>query len=122
MAKILIIDDDADIRELLTLVLQQDHHDVFVAEDGQRGIAFHQQEKFDVIITDIVMPNKDGVEFILELAEHGDGTPIIAISGGNRDVGGEFNLVSAQTLGVNAILKKPFDTDELREMITRILG
>ena len=121
MAKILIIDDEEDILELLTMLLVQENHDVSVAQDGIDGLHRHKAEKFDLIITDIVMPNKDGVEFISELNNSGDHTPIIVISGGNRHVGGEFNLVSASTLGVETILKKPFGNDELIEAINRIL-
>lgn len=121
MANILIIDDEEDIRELLTMLLVQENHDVSVAQDGIDGLNRHKETKFDLIITDIVMPNKDGVELISELNNTGDNTPIIAISGGNRNIGGEFNLVSASTLGVEIILKKPFSNDELIEAINRVL-
>ncbi len=123
MAHILVIDDDEDLRDLLSQYLMLENHEVTTASDGLAGIQLVKSEKFDLIITDIIMPNKDGIEFILDLLDDPDveNTPIIAMSGGKRKISSEFNLVSASTLGVKAILKKPFTSHELYKSVKSAL-
>jgi CheY-like chemotaxis protein len=122
MAKILIIDDDPQVRELLSVMLRQDKHSVDMAHDGTEAIEIYQSQPFDLVITDILMPGKDGIDTIVELAAFGKNTPIIAMSGGRRMLSSEFNLESAMLVGAKAILKKPFTDVQLREAIKQVLG
>jgi DNA-binding response OmpR family regulator len=122
MAKILIIDDEEDIRSLLEIVLSSDGHDVTVANNGSKGIALHRQQPFELIITDIIMPDGDGIDVIVNLNKADDKTPIIAMSGGRRKItDSQFNLSAALAMGVKETLKKPFTEIELRRAVKKAL-
>lgn len=122
MAKILVIDDEEQLRDLLKQMLSRDGHEVQTAFDGVEGMKMFGQFNPDLVITDIIMPNKDGIEVITELLCGNSGTPIIAISGGRCAITAEFNLESAELLGVKGILSKPFTRDQLRETVQYALG
>ncbi len=122
MANILVIDDDEEMRELLKMMLMDEHHDVTTAENGLKAMRFYHNQKFDLIITDIIMPDKDGFEVIFDIFESGIDTPIIAMSGGRRSITSEFGLNSATVMGVQATLHKPFTELQLNEAIKWILG
>lgn len=122
MAKILVIDDEAQLRDLLTKMLERDGHKVMTAFDGVEGVRVFSQFNPDLVITDIIMPNKDGVEVIMDLVALDPTIPIIAISGGRRAITAEFNLESAEMLGVRGILSKPFTRDQLLETVNRVLS
>lgn len=122
MAHILVIEDDAQFRQMLTQMLRQDGHQVSMAGDGAEALRMLDQAEPGLIITDILMPNKDGIETIMELQQRGCGTPIIAISGGRRSIAAEFNLTSATMVGVSATLAKPFTRDDLRKVISEALA
>ncbi len=117
MLKILIIDDDEIIRDALTLMLKQDNHKVTIATNGEEGISFYKEYKYDLIITDILMPGKNGIEFLIEMTNLNNTIPIVAMSGGRRAVTSDFNLSSAELLDVKATLTKPFTIEELKEVI-----
>lgn len=118
MAKILVIDDEEQLRELLRQMLVRDGHEIVTASDGVEGVQAFERFKPDIVITDIIMPNKDGIEVITDLLRRDHKTSIIAISGGRRAITAEFNLESAELLGVKGILSKPFTRDQLREAIS----
>ena len=122
MAKILVIDDDEQIRGFLLKMLKQDGHNVILAEDGEQGLRFYKQFLLDLIITDIIMPNKDGIEVIIELSKNQPELPIIAISGGRRSVSAIFNLDSAEMLGAKSLLFKPFTGKQLRIAVNSVLN
>lgn len=122
MAHILVIEDDEQFLGLLVNQLSQDGHTVTVAADGEQGVKLSQQLKPDLIITDIIMPRKDGIETIMELTALGSQVPIIAMSGGRRTVSASFNLHSAELMGVKATLQKPFSRSDLRMAIDKGLG
>jgi CheY-like chemotaxis protein len=122
MAHILIIDDDEPFRDMLVHMLTLDAHRVTAARDGEEGLRLCRQTRPDLIITDILMPQMDGIELIMELARQGNGIPIIAISGGRRSISAEFNLKSASLVGVKATLAKPFARADLRQAIQQALG
>ena len=67
MSKILVVDDELSIRVMLTHMLEQDGHQVIVAEDGEQGIILYHENLPDLVISDLVMPNKNGIDMILEL-------------------------------------------------------
>lgn len=122
MLKILIIDDDEIIRDVLALMLKQDHHKITIATNGEEGISFYSQHNYDLIITDILMPQKNGIEFLIEMSNLNNTTPIIAMSGGRRTVTSGFNLLSATLLDVKATLTKPFTAEELKDAIQTALS
>lgn len=122
MAQILVIEDDEQFREMLVKMLTLDTHRVTVAHDGEEGLRLCRQVRPDLIITDILMPQMDGIEMIMELARQGGSTPVIAISGGRRSISAEFNLESASLMGVKAALAKPFTRADLRQAIDQALA
>ena len=122
MANILLIDDDEDIRDLIETILTADGHRITLAEDGEKGIELYRKKNFDLIITDILMPKKDGINVIVDIINGDNPVPIIAISGGRRAISSDFNLQSAELLGVTATLKKPFTRLEMYQTIKKILG
>ena len=122
MAHILLIDDDEQFRGMLSQMLLQDNHKVTMAVDGEEGLRLALQLRPDLIVTDILMPRKDGIETIMALAAAGSTIPVIAISGGRRSISADFNLESATLVGVKATLAKPFARNDLREAIARALG
>ena len=122
MASVLVIDDDDQIRELLEMYLKADGHYVILASSGSEGIVLFDQNRFDLVITDVVMPNGGGIEVIMHIHRTGEGTPIIAISGGAlRQEEHFFNLSAAAAFGVTQTLAKPFSEEQLRATIAKVL-
>lgn len=117
MAHILVVEDDEQFRTMLEQMLTQDRHRVSVARDGEEGLRLAAEIRPDLIVTDILMPRRDGIEMILELSRLGSTIPVIAISGGRRFISAGFNLESAALLGVKATLSKPFVRADLRRAI-----
>ena len=124
MAHILIIDDDEPFRVMLVQMLTQDGHRVTSTQNGEEGLRLIAKIRTDLIITDILMPHKDGIETIMELNRIGSNIPIIAISGGRRFISAEFNLESASLVGagIKASLAKPFVRADLRLAIEKALS
>ena len=118
MEKILLIDDDKVFNAIFRESLEAENYEVTSAFDGAEGIALFRQEKPDLIITDIVMPGVEGMEFLLtimkELVDHP--CRIIAISGGGR-IGGQEYLEIAKGIGLDGTLEKPFKVATLIERI-----
>lgn len=119
MAKILLIDDDTGIRGTARAILEAAGHVVSEASDGAQGIEMFAQSDFDLVITDLYMPGKEGIETIQEVLDQGPDTPILAMSGGGGGGGGA--LVDAQLLGAAATLKKPFTAAQLRDAVSNLL-
>lgn len=122
MAHILIIEDDEQFRQMLTSMLTSDHHRTSQATDGEEGLRLVASVRPDLIITDILMPKMDGIDFVMALKRQGSSVPVIAMSGGRRTISADFNLNSAELMGVAATLSKPFGREELRRAITQALG
>lgn len=121
MAKILVVDDEPSLRTMLTHMLEQDNHEVVVAEDGEQGLSLYRENLPDLVISDLVMPNKNGIDMILELKKEYPELRLIAISGGGGITGAFDYLPTAKLVGANAILKKPFGIKELRKSLHDIL-
>jgi two-component system, chemotaxis family, chemotaxis protein CheY len=121
MAKILIIDDDASIRALLVAILEEGNHELREADDGRKGLRMFQDDPADLVITDVLMPEKDGVELIMELKEIDPDAKIIAMSGGGRGLDATFNLRMAQDFGAQRLMVKPFSASEALEAIATVL-
>lgn len=121
MAKILVIDDNDLVRASTRSILESEGYAVEEAGDGDVGIARAQAYGPDLILTDIVMPNKEGIEMIRDLRGRGYDGPIIAMSGGGRiDATEVLNL--AGKLGADACIAKPFKKAELLAKVKACLG
>lgn len=121
MAKILLIDDDEYIRMWTSIHLDKAGHQTMTAADGDPGIDLASKIKFDLVITDIIMPDKEGLETIIELKKGNPDLPIIAMSGGGH-MSSDDILELALSLGANAILRKPFDGGELNALVESCLA
>ena len=121
MTKVLIVDDDELFRAMLSEMVQREGYQVSTATNGNEALAAIERSRPDLVITDILMPEKDGIELIMELAQRESRIPIIAVSGGRRSISLEFNLESAKLMGVRATLPKPFTREDLRRAITEAL-
>jgi DNA-binding response OmpR family regulator len=121
MARILIIDDEAPVRDILRQMLEREGHEVVDAPDGAIGLKLFYENPTDLIITDILMPEKEGIEIILELRKTAPGVKIIAISGGGRT--GKLDVLPiAKSFGALRTLAKPFERQELLEAVREMLG
>lgn len=114
--KILVIDDDVLLLRTIARILASDGHDVFTATDGGRGMALFHQQRPEMVITDIVMPEQEGIETILTLRREEDPVKIIAMSG--RDI---EMLETAKLIGADDIIEKPFRAHDLVSRV-RALG
>src|SRR5262245_48114491 len=109
MSRILIIDDDAVMRKIFERTLTFAGHSVRSASDGREGMTMLNAETADLIVTDIFMPNQEGLETIMEIRKNLPQVPIIAISGGY--VNSNSMLFIARQVGAAQVLKKPFNAD-----------
>ena len=112
MAHILVIDDEEDIRLLLQRVLEGDGHEVEVACNGKDAMRRQREKPAEVIITDIVMPEQEGIETLIELRREFPNVKVIVMSGGGRYGSGSY-LNMAQNPGAHRVFIKPLDLDEV---------
>ena len=120
-ARILLIDDDDQIRKMLSQLLEGAGYEVIGAADGKQGIRLFREAPCDVIITDIIMPEKEGIETIGELRRGFPDVKILAISGGGRLPADEY-LRMAKSFGAHRTLAKPFEQKELLEALRELVG
>ncbi len=120
MADILVIDDDGQIRGLLVRLLQLSGHSVAAAENGSVGLKILGNRNFDLVVTDIFMPEKEGFETIREIKKNYPWMKILAISGG--DAQGNNFLSMAKPLGADGTLGKPFDNEEIISLVEILLA
>jgi two-component system response regulator (stage 0 sporulation protein F) len=114
MATILIIDDEAGIRALLRFTLEAAGHEVVEAANGREGLALYCRRPTDLVITDIAMPELNGLDMMLELTRQFLHAKVIAISG----VGGEANALDrAKLLGARRTFDKPFNMPKLLDAV-----
>jgi CheY-like chemotaxis protein len=119
MAKILVIDDEPQVRRLIRQMLTRAGHEVAEAADGVEGLATVRKQLPDVIITDILMPNKEGIETIRDVRREAPGLPILVISG---NAGSTLYMEMAKMLGAHAALAKPFRSAELLRAVDDLLA
>jgi len=121
MAKILVIDDEDRLRRMIRRVLAGAGHEVIEAGNGDEGLRQFAIEKPDTVVTDILMPQKEGIETIKDLRRMNAAVWIVAISGGGSSHNMMF-LDFAKSLGADAALAKPFRADELLAAVERRPG
>jgi CheY-like chemotaxis protein len=121
MSLILVIDDAATVRQLVGRILVAAEHSVLEAQDGDVGVALFQQHRPSLVITDLFMPNKEGIETIQEIRRLSPDTKIIAMSA-STSATGKLYLGAAKKLGADAILAKPFEAAELLEVVDRLIA
>lgn len=120
MTKILIIDDEEPIRKMLRILLEKNGYEVMDANNGNQGIELFKEHGPDIIITDLIMPEKEGLETIREIKKINPDMKIIAMSGGGVvDPDGYLNM--AKTFGAQYSFVKPVNNDELLLAIKEIV-
>jgi len=117
VGKILVIDDDAILLDVVREILELDEHEVRIASSGAEGIEIYRQSPTDLVITDLIMPHKDGVSVIVELKAEFPKVRIIAMTGTPK----LEKLAAAVSANVNRVIAKPFEQDELLEAVAQLL-
>jgi two-component system, chemotaxis family, chemotaxis protein CheY len=119
MPNFLVIDDDESMRELVGATLQRVGHTVTFAVSAKEALKLLETERPDIIVTDILMPNLDGIELVTALRKSHPELPIIAMSGSSRN--SPLYLKTAQLLGARRTLMKPFTMDQFFEVVNALL-
>lgn len=114
---VLVVDDDAAVREMLERALTLAGINFAGASDGNKGIAKLESNRYDAVITDIIMPDRDGVELIVKIRQQWPDTFVIAMSGGGRIGAGQF-LDLAKALGADCTLVKPFKPSQVISLLS----
>lgn len=121
MARILLIDDEAMVRYALSRFLTSSGHEVVEAVDGADPVVAKSLGNVDAVVTDVIMPNREGMGILLQCKERHPGLPVFVISGGGR-IGRAEYLETAQALGADAVFAKPFDERDLLAAIEGALA
>lgn len=118
MSKILVVDDEAPIRTLLRRKLEQGGHEITEAENGAQAINRLRAGEFDLVLTDILMPERDGLEVLMFMQRERPETPCVVLSSPSNHV----YLESGRLMGAAAILQKPFSLDQVEATVAEVLG
>lgn len=121
MAKVLVVDDEVNVRNVFKRSLEKQHHEVYLAEDGQQCEELFIKHKPDVIILDILMPQQEGIETILNLKAIDQKVKIIAISGGGMG-SADYYLDNALKLGATFAMEKPVVLSDLNNKVDKLLS
>ena len=121
MSSILVVDDDTQVLDVMSEMLRLEGHNVSIAENGQQAVNQMRDARFDLVITDLIMPEKEGFETIADIRKNSSELPIIAISGGGR-VGPMDYPETARFIGADATLAKPFGRQELITTVSDLLA
>lgn len=119
MSRILVIDDSVSVLELIEMLLTEAGHEVVACMDGKRAISKLRSEPFDLLVTDIYMPEMDGLEIIMEGRRIRPSLPVVAMSGASGHRG---MLDVARYLGACQTLQKPFSRADLMDAVTAAVG
>ncbi len=122
MARILVIDDDTQVRMVLEGFLRHDGHQVASATNGKEARKILQGEPFDLVLTDIVMPEQDGFEVIIHLVSQPLRPRIIAISGGSPALSQQVLLAMASRMPIERVLSKPISYEQLSQVVAEVLA
>ena len=122
MKRILVIDDEEQVRRYLRKILEAEGYEVLEAADGKIGLQLYREKPADLIITDLLMPEKEGIETIMELRHDFPDVKIIAISGGGYRIGSKDCLYLAKELGADCTLVKPFSRQQMLDIVKKMLN
>jgi two-component system chemotaxis response regulator CheY len=120
MAQILLIDDMKGVRRTLSAVLKRAGHTIVEADDGGAGLELLKSQRFDLVITDMLMPQHDGMEVLLFLEQQPNRPKVLAISGGGSQVSADEAFLLARSKA-DATLAKPFDNADLLAAVDKLL-
>lgn len=121
MAAILVVEDDPQFIETVGKMLGRDQHAVVKVTDGEEALEALAGESFDLVVLDIIMPNKEGLETLVEIRERFPELRVLCMSGGGRS--GNFDpLQLSEKFGAHATIAKPFRPAELRQRVNDCLG
>ena len=112
LRRVLIVDDNADMRAFLKIVLERAGFEVEVAAEGRQALGLQREHPADVLVTDIFMPEPDGLELIQHFKSSFPRIKVVAISGGGRVAKADYLYVASE-IGAEAVLRKPFSTETL---------
>ncbi len=118
---ILIVDDEEQMRLALRRMLEREGYSVREAENGDKAIRIHREKQADLIITDIIMPDKEGLGTIVEIKNEFPNTKIFAMSGGGKNAPEQY-LRMATGLGVDRVFIKPFNREKILSAVAEVLG
>jgi len=121
MAYILVVDDEEHMRSIFEQYLAHDGHTVRTAADGLKAMKLLASETFDLMITDIVMPEQDGLGLLVELRKLADPPPVIVISGGSLQLDSQELLTLAKVMKAHATLTKPVSYEQLHAAVDGVL-
>lgn len=121
MAKVLVVEDSAAVRLAVTEVIEQAGHTVVEAENGRVAIQLLSKDRFDLIVTDVLMPEADGVEVIKAARTLHPGTRVLAMSGGAPNMPAGYALKLVEMFAADAVLYKPFLNEELQRALAKLL-
>lgn len=119
MAKVLVIDDDPQVRSVVARLVRQEGHEVVEAENGKVALRRFMGDPADLVISDIYMPEMDGIELLMRLRETFPEARLVAMSGGGA-IAARHLLDAASALGAVAVLEKPFDIDAIRDLLASV--
>ena len=120
MANVLLIDDMKGVRRAVSAVLKRAGHTIIEADDGGAGLELLKSQRFDLVITDMLMPQHDGMEVLLFLEQQSNRPRVLAISGGGSQVSADEAFMLARSKA-DATLAKPFDNADLLAMVDKLL-
>ena len=121
MAKVLVVDDEKQIRLMLHQMLKREGHHVSEAQNGKVALELNRKEPADLVITDVIMPEMEGIKTIMELKKEFPDVKVIAMSGGGKNKPEQY-LNFAEKLGADRTLTKPFNREDLLNAISNVLG
>ena len=121
MKNILLVDDEEPIRKVLSTVLTEEGHSFAEASSGIEALKIMETQSFDLVITDVIMPDCDGIELVMSIRKKMPDVKVIVMSGGGR-VRADDYLNLAKKLGATRVFEKPFNTAEFRETVSELLG
>lgn len=122
MARVLVVEDSPAVRMAIVDVLQGLGHDITETENGRLAVERLEQGSFDLVITDVLMPEMDGIEVIKAIRRTHADTRILAISGGAPNLPAGYALKLTEMFRADAVLYKPFMNDELRKTVGELVG
>jgi CheY-like chemotaxis protein len=118
----MVVDDEEDLRAVLRLMLESHGHEVQEAENGAQAIAALRLQSYDLIITDVLMPEEDGIAVAKEVPKLLPNAKVLAISGGGAALPANWSLKVMEMFGVNAALHKPFEEKDLMKVVDDLLA